>query len=55
MKPTPSIAKVQESISLSKNKPTDLMIQGRHDPCIAIRAVPVIEAVCALVLLDFLS
>ena len=55
MKPTPSIAKVQESISLSKNTPTDLRIQGRHDPCIAIRAVPVIEAVCALVLLDFLS
>ena len=55
MKPTPSIAKVQESISLSNNMPTDLRIQGRHDPCIAIRAVPVIEAVCALVLLDFLS
>lgn len=54
MKPTPSIAKIQESISLSKNIPTDLRIQGRHDPCIAIRAIPVIEAVCALVLLEFL-
>ena len=54
MKPTPSIAKIQKSISLSKNIPTDLRIQGRHDPCIAIRAIPVVEAVCALVLLEFL-
>lgn len=54
MKPTPSIAKIQKSLSLSNKQPRDLRIQGRHDPCIAIRAVPVIEAVCALVLLDFL-
>lgn len=52
MKPTPSILKTQESISLSKGEAVTLQIEGRHDPCIAIRAVPVIEAVCALVLLD---
>lgn len=54
LKPTSSIFKPQQSISLSKQEITTLAIKGRHDPCIAIRAVPVIEAVTALVLLDFL-
>jgi len=54
MKPTPSIAKVQETVSLSKMEKTELIVHGRHDPCVAHRAVPVVEAVTALVLLDFL-
>ncbi len=54
MKPTPSIAKVQQSVNLSAMEPAELTITGRHDPCIAHRAVPVIEAVCALVVLDML-
>ena len=54
MKPTASIAKAQKTISLSQMKETEIEIHGRHDPCIAIRAVPVIEAVTALVLLDLL-
>jgi chorismate synthase len=39
---------------LSEQKNTELRIKGRHDPCIAHRAVPVVEAVCAIVLLDSL-
>ncbi len=53
-KPTPSIAKEQKSVDLSLMKETTLAVGGRHDPCVAIRAVPVVEAVTSLVLLDFL-
>ena len=52
MKPTPSIAKEQNSVSLSRMENTKLVIGGRHDPCIVPRAVPVIEAVAALAILD---
>ena len=52
MKPTPSIGKEQTSIRLDTMEQTTVSIKGRHDPCIALRAVPVIEAVCALVTLD---
>ncbi len=52
MKPTASIGKTQQTVSLSVMKETEIAIHGRHDPCIAIRAVPVVEAVTALVLLD---
>lgn len=52
MKPTPSIAILQKSFSLSEGREEDLEILGRHDPCIAIRALPVVEAVAALVILD---
>ena len=54
MKPTPSIAKEQDSVSLSRMENAKLTIGGRHDPCIAPRAVPVIEAVAALAVLDAL-
>lgn len=54
IKPTPSISKPQQTIRFSTGEPTTLSIQGRHDPCIAPRAVPVAEAVTALVLLDLL-
>ena len=53
-KPTPSIAREQQTVSLSKMENTKLQIHGRHDPCIAHRAVPVVEAVTACVLLDLL-
>ena len=51
-KPTPSIAMEQDSVSLSRMEPEKLTITGRHDPCIVPRAVPVVEAAAALVLLD---
>ena len=54
MKPTPSIARPQRTVSLSAGENADLVIHGRHDPCIAHRAVPVVEAVTAAVLLDLL-
>lgn len=53
-KPTPSIARAQDSVSLSRKKPEKLEITGRHDPCIVPRAVPVVEAAAAIVLLDAL-
>ncbi len=52
IKPTPSIAKVQQSVSLSAMEDKDLSVQGRHDPCIVPRAVPVIEAAAAIAILD---
>ena len=54
IKPTPSIAKPQQSISLSAMKPKELVIKGRHDPCIAPRAVPVVEAAAAIAMFDIL-
>ena len=53
-KPTPSIARKQRTVRLSTGTEADLQITGRHDPCIVPRAVPVVEAVTALVLLDAL-
>ena len=55
LKPTPSIAKEQETVSLSRMETATLTIGGRHDPCVGVRAVPVIEAVCALGLLDAIN
>ncbi len=52
IKPTPSIAKEQLTVSLSKNEQEKLIIQGRHDPCIAPRAVPVVEAAAAIGIFD---
>ena len=54
MKPTPSISRPQQTVSLSAKEAAELTIQGRHDPCIAHRAVPVVEAVAATVMLDLL-
>lgn len=52
VKPTPSISRVQKSVSLSKMEETELRIHGRHDPCIVPRAVPVIEAAAAIAIYD---
>lgn len=52
IKPTSSIGKEQESIDLKENKLTLLEIKGRHDPLIAHRALVVVEAMTAFVLLD---
>lgn len=54
IKPTPSIAKPQKTVDLSTMEETELVIRGRHDPCIAVRAVPVVEAVAAIALTDLL-
>ncbi len=52
LKPTPSIGREQTSVDLASGAQAALNIKGRHDPCIAPRAVPVAEAVMALALLD---
>ncbi|MCR4616349.1 MAG: chorismate synthase [Clostridiales bacterium] len=53
-KPTPSIALPQRSVDLRTMKNTELIIHGRHDPCIVPRAVPCVEAVTAITLLDLI-
>lgn len=55
IKPTPSIGKTQKSVRLSTKEEEELVIQGRHDPCIVPRAVPVVEAVAAIVVMDLLQ
>ncbi len=54
VKPTPSIGRPQKTVRLSAMEAAELAIHGRHDPCVAHRAVPVAEAVTAAVLLDML-
>ena len=53
-KPTPSIAKPQQSVNLETMQPETLQITGRHDPCIVPRAVPVAEAVAAIAIADMI-
>ena len=53
-KPTPSIARAQDSVSLSRRENETLAVRGRHDPCIVPRAVPVVEAAAAILALDLL-
>ena len=53
-KPTPSIAKEQKTVDLQTMEQIPLVVAGRHDPCIVPRAVPVVEAVTALVLADMM-
>lgn len=53
-KPTPSISVPQKTVSLSKMEETTVTVGGRHDPCIAVRAVPVVEAAAAVAVLDMI-
>jgi chorismate synthase len=54
IKPTPSISKEQDSVDMNTLTPAKLTIHGRHDPCIALRAVPVFEAALAIAICDAL-
>ena len=51
-KPTPSIAREQQSVDLNTMETARLSVGGRHDPCIVPRAVPVIEAAAAVAVYD---
>lgn len=53
-KPTPSISRPQQSVSLSKGDIRELTVTGRHDPCIVPRAVPVVEAAAAIAIFDMI-
>ena len=52
IKPTPSIAKPQKTVKLADMTETEIIISGRHDPCIVPRAVPVVEAAAAIAIFD---
>ncbi len=54
-KPTPSISRTQQSVNLKTMKIESLCLEGRHDPCIVPRAVPVVEAAAAFVTYDLLQ
>ncbi|MBQ6892981.1 MAG: chorismate synthase [Clostridia bacterium] len=55
LKPTPSIAMEQKTVNLETKEETTLVIGGRHDPCVVVRAVPAVEAAVALCILDLLE
>jgi chorismate synthase len=52
-KPTATIAKIQQTVTVS-GEDAELAARGRHDPCVLPRAVPMVEAMTALVLCDHL-
>ena len=54
VKPTASIAKPQRSVDLATMMPTEIVVTGRHDPCIVPRAVPVVENAAAMAILDLM-
>ncbi|MEG1909076.1 MAG: chorismate synthase [Oscillospiraceae bacterium] len=51
-RPTPSISREQKTVDLSKHENTNMRVIGRHDPCIAPRAVPVVESMTAFCIMD---
>ncbi len=55
IKPTPSIGRKQRTIDMRTGEPAGIVIEGRHDPCIVPRAVPVIEAAAALAVTELLA
>ncbi len=54
VKPTPSIAKEQQTVNVATGESETLVIGGRHDPCIVQRAVPCVEAAAAIALADYI-
>ena len=52
VRPTPSISQKQRTVSLRTGENADLEIRGRHDPCILPRAVPVVEAMAAIGIME---
>lgn len=53
-KPTPSITKTQKTVDVRTNEEVEISVPGRHDPCVVLRAVPCVEAACAVALYDML-
>lgn len=53
VKPTASISKPQQTLNIVTKKPETLIVPGRHDSCIVVRAVPVVEAMAAIILYNF--
>ncbi len=55
IKPTPSISQEQKTVDLDTKSDSVLEIHGRHDPCIVVRAVPVVEAAAAVAIVNLLA
>lgn len=55
MKPTSSIRSELQTVNLKTGKETSITVKGRHDPCISIRAVPVVQTLTAIGICDLLS
>ncbi len=53
-KPTPSIVKPQRTVNLLTGQDSELVIRGRHDPCVVPRAVPCVEAAAAVAVYDLM-
>ncbi|MBR2302495.1 MAG: chorismate synthase [Clostridia bacterium] len=53
-KPTPSIAQKQQTIDFKTDQNTTIEVKGRHDPCVVMRATPVVTAATAIAILDLL-
>lgn len=51
-KPTPTVLRAQQTVDSERNEGV-LTMKGRHDPCVAVRAVPVVEAMAAMTVLDY--
>ena len=54
-RPTPSIALPQQSVDLRTGEEVEIRVKGRHDPCVVVRAVPVVEAAAALAACEVLG
>jgi chorismate synthase len=54
VKPASSTAQSQKTMNMKSGKMEDLVIEGRHDKCIALRVPPVLEAAAAIVMADFM-
>jgi chorismate synthase len=54
VKPTPSISKMQKTVDLASMEDAEIIIKGRHDPCICPRITPVAEASVSIVIADHL-
>ena len=54
IKPTATIGKSQKTVNVKKMENTEYKFGGRHDPCIVPRAIVVVEAMTAIILIDFL-
>ena len=54
IKPTPSIYKEQQTVDMKEMKEVTLSLKGRHDPCIVPRALPCVEAACAIAIYNLL-
>lgn len=55
MRPTASIAQAQRTVDLEQWQDATVTVQGRHDPCIVHRAVPVVEAAAALAVCELMD